>query len=156
MTHIAFKQNVHTRLEHIFKASALLIVSITKISPSDNKPVLKNLNGEFKARELSIIVGPSGSGKSTLLNLLSGYNSKNVSGTVKVNGSLRDQKLFRHHSSYVMQDNLLHPLLTVREAMRFSANLKIGKEMSAEEKEKRVSLTSSANQLRFFIFAFSD
>lgn len=107
--------------------------------PADNKPILKNLNGEFKARELTVIVGPSGSGKSTLLNLLSGYNSKNASGVIKVNGSLRDPKLFRHHSSYVMQDSLLHPLLTVREAMSFSANLKIGKEMSAEEKERRVS-----------------
>lgn len=116
-----------------------MIIFMSPTLPTDDKPVLKNLNGEFKARELSVIVGPSGSGKSTLLNLLSGYNSKNVSGVVKVNGSLRDPKLFRHTSSYVMQDNLLHPLLTVREAMSFSANLKIGKEMSAEEKEKRVS-----------------
>ena len=65
--------------------------------------------------------------------------SKNVSGVVKVNGSLRDQKQFRHISSYVMQDSLLHPLLTVKEAMSFSVNLKIGKELNAEEKEVRVS-----------------
>jgi ATP-binding cassette, subfamily G (WHITE), member 1 len=104
---------------------------------------LKNLNGEFKARELSVILGPSGSGKSTLLNLLSGYKSNsNVSGMVKVNGSPTDPKLFRHTSSYVMQDSLLHPLLSVKEAMSFSSNLKIGKEMSADEKQQRVSLGS--------------
>ena len=38
-----------------------------------------------------------------------------------------------------MQDSLLHPLLSVEEAMRFSVNLKIGKELNAEEKEERVS-----------------
>ena len=37
-----------------------------------------------------------------------------------------------------MQDNLLHPLLTVREAMTFSINLKIGKELNEDEKETRV------------------
>lgn len=62
----------------------------------------------------------------------------NVSGVVKVNGSPRDPKQFRHISSYVMQDSLLHPLLTVREAMSFSVNLKIGKELNAEDKETRV------------------
>lgn len=115
---------------------------------ADDKLVLKNLSGEFRARELSVILGPSGSGKSSLLNLLSGYKSKDVTGTVKVNGSLRDQKQFRHMSSYVMQDSLLHPLLTVQEAMRFSVNLKIGKELDADEKEQRVSaLSDSSRQL---------
>lgn len=55
-----------------------------------------------------------------------------------MNGSPRDPKQFRHISSYVMQDSLLHPLLTVREAMSFSVNLKIGKELNAEDKETRV------------------
>jgi ABC-type multidrug transport system ATPase subunit len=132
-----------------------LIAFLYFLSIADDKPVLKNLNGEFKSRELSVIVGPSGSGKSTLLNLLSGYNLKNVSGVIKVNGSPRDHKLFRHHSSYVMQDSLLHPLLSVAEAMSFSANLKIGKEMSEETKEKQVSSrplhSTRASQLRISI-----
>ncbi|CRL02482.1 CLUMA_CG015200, isoform A [Clunio marinus] len=104
-----------------------------------DKKVLKNLNGEFRSRELSVILGPSGSGKSTLLNLLSGYKLKNISGVIKVNGSPRNQKHFRHLSSYVMQDSLLHPLLTIREAMRFSSNLKIGKEMDDVEKKIRIN-----------------
>jgi ABC-type thiamine transport system ATPase subunit len=122
----------------------------------DEKQVLRNVSGEFHARELSAImgelysyqkiiiifysmVGPSGSGKSSLLDILSGYNtSRNIKGAIKINGILCDQKQFRHMSSYIMQDHFLHPLLTVQEAMKFSVNLKIGKEMSNEEKTKRV------------------
>lgn len=37
-----------------------------------------------------------------------------------------------------MQDHLLHPLLTVAEAMSFCINLKIGKELSDEQKEDKV------------------
>lgn len=106
---------------------------------TDDKSVLKNLNGDFRARELTVILGPSGSGKSSLLNLLSGYISKHA-GVVKVNGSPRDPQQFRHLSSYVMQDSLLHPLLTVKEAMNFSVNLKIGKELKEQEKQQRVKI----------------
>lgn len=105
----------------------------------DDKHVLKNLNGEFRARELSVIVGPSGGGKSSLLNVLSGYNREKFSGTVKVNGNPRDLKQFRYVSSYVMQDSLLHPQLTVNEAMKFSVNLKIGKHVDVNDKQRRVS-----------------
>jgi ATP-binding cassette, subfamily G (WHITE), member 1 len=101
--------------------------------------VLRNLNGEFRARELSAIMGPSGGGKSSLLNVLSGYNREQFSGTVKVNGSPRDLKQFRYVSSYVMQDSLLHPHLTVNEAMKFSVNLKIGKHVDVNDKQRRVS-----------------
>lgn len=38
-----------------------------------------------------------------------------------------------------MQDSILHPLLTVKEAMHFSSSLKIGDEMSKEDKRIRVS-----------------
>jgi ABC-type multidrug transport system ATPase subunit len=40
-----------------------------------------------------------------------------------------------------MQEHLLHPLLTVKEAMQFSVNLKTGKELSANEKQQRVTIT---------------
>lgn len=106
---------------------------------TDDKCVLKNLHGEFKSRELTVILGPSGSGKSSLMNILSGFQPKHFTGVVKVNGSVRDQRQFRHVSSYVMQDSLLQPLLTVREAMSFSVNLKIGKELNKEDKHARVS-----------------
>lgn len=122
---------------HSFRCFAIL----------DDKRVLHNLNGEFRARELSVILGPSGSGKSSFLNVLSGYKYKHVTGLVKVNGSVRDQKLFRHQSSYVLQDSLLHPLLSVKEAMSFSVNLKIGNELNANEKKQRVCACYTSDKI---------
>lgn len=68
---------------------------------SDNKEVLKNVSGEFRACELSAVVGQSGSGKTTLLNILSGYTGKNVPGCVKINGhkSVREIKRSRRGRS---------------------------------------------------------
>lgn len=37
------------------------------------KTILSELNGEFRANELTAIMGPSGAGKSSLLDILSGY-----------------------------------------------------------------------------------
>lgn len=62
-----------------------------------------------------------------------------MSGSVKINGYLRDARQFRRICSYIMQDHLLHPLLTVKEAMKFSVNLKVGNETSNAEKEEKVS-----------------
>ncbi|CAG9804367.1 unnamed protein product [Chironomus riparius] len=105
----------------------------------NDKLILNDLSGEFRSRELTAIMGPSGSGKSTLLDILSGYkNSNKIIGKIKVNESIRDPKQFRHISSYIMQDHLLHPLLTVEEAMSFCINLKIGKELSDHEKEDKI------------------
>ena len=60
-------------------------------------------------------------------------------GTVRVNNAERDVRGFRRHSSYIMQDDKLQPLLTVHEAMSIAANLKLGSEFSPKLKQERVS-----------------
>ena len=62
-----------------------------------------------------------------------------VSGSVLVNGMERDVHRFRRDSSYIMQDDKLQPLLTVREAMSIAANLKLGTEFSPKHRMERVS-----------------
>ncbi|CRL06230.1 CLUMA_CG019054, isoform A [Clunio marinus] len=104
----------------------------------NKKEILKGINGEFRGCELSAIMGPSGCGKSTLLNVLSGYSTSNVRGSIRVNGKPRDFNLFRKQSSYIMQEQNLHALLTLRETMLFSIRLKTGNSLKKEQREKKV------------------
>ncbi|KAH8267426.1 hypothetical protein KR018_001041 [Drosophila ironensis] len=104
----------------------------------ETKDVLKGMTGYFKSGELSAIVGPSGAGKSTLLNILSGYTTYGYTGDFHVNGNRRDLKAFKPNVAFIRQDTSLQALLTVKEAMHFAANLKVGTHMTLSEKRERV------------------
>jgi ABC-type multidrug transport system ATPase subunit/ABC-type multidrug transport system permease subunit len=75
--------------------------------------------------ELVALMGPAGAGKTTLLKALNGY-TRPVEGTVLFRGqSLYDYyDLYRHMMGYVPQDDIVHPQLTVRQALYFSARLR--------------------------------
>ena len=47
---------------------------------------------------------------------------------------------FKRLSGYVMQDDQLFPMLTVRETLMFSARLRLPGSMSLEEKRERVEI----------------
>jgi hypothetical protein len=65
-------------------------------------------------------------------------SSVGVSGTIQTNGHPRQLKSFSKLSSYIMQEDLIQPFLTVKEGMQVAANLKLGDELKASEKQLAV------------------
>ncbi|XP_050668652.1 ATP-binding cassette sub-family G member 1-like isoform X2 [Leptidea sinapis] len=104
-------------------------------SHKDGNRILHNVSGEFRSGELTCILGPSGAGKSSLLNILAGYTSNGVNGRITVNGHARDMRVYKKLCSYIMQDDVLQPRLTVMESMWVAADLKLGEELGKAEKE---------------------
>lgn len=97
--------------------------------------ILNGINGEFRAGQLTAIIGASGSGKSTLLDLLTGSKTGLANGTITFNGHQCENP----NIVYIMQNCELHMHITVWEAMYFSINLKVGEHMKNAEKTERVS-----------------
>lgn len=85
------------------------------------------------------LMGPSGAGKSTLMNVLNGYTPPEV-GQVLVNGRNLYEHFdeFRGMIGFVPQDDIIHADLTVREALFFSARLRLPKDFSNRDIHKRI------------------
>lgn len=107
-------------------------------SRKNAKTILKNVSGKLRSKELTAIMGPSGAGKSTLLNILSGYKTSNIEGSITMNGRERNLSVFRKLSAYIMQDNQLHANLTVQEAMTVATHLKLSKKFGKESKQEMI------------------
>jgi ABC-type multidrug transport system ATPase subunit/ABC-type multidrug transport system permease subunit len=90
-------------------------------------------------RSLLAVVGPSGSGKSTLLGALTGQRPAD-SGEVRYAGrDLYDSyDELRQRIGLVPQDDILHPQLTVRRALRYAAELRFPADTPARERNGRV------------------
>lgn len=88
------------------------------------------------------MIGKSGCGKSTLLNTLSGFiNACGITGSILINDEEWNRSKFKKKFAYIMQEENLHPLLTVMEAMKFSIKLKTGNAFSeAQQNEKITSI----------------
>jgi ABC transport system ATP-binding/permease protein len=86
--------------------------------------------------ELVALMGPAGAGKTTLLKALNGYTPP-AQGSVLFNGAdlYRFYDRFRQQMGYVPQDDIVHPQLTVRQALYFSARLRT--DLSDEEIDRR-------------------
>lgn len=80
--------------------------------------------------------------------MLYGFSTAGVQGSVKVNDRPRHMKLFNKLSSYIMQEDILQPRLTVHEAMMYSANFKLGSDIRQKDKLAVVRNYIVTNPLR--------
>ena len=113
-------------------------------NPSAMKTLLDHVSFKALPGDFIALMGPSGAGKTTLLLTLNGYLPPS-GGQVRINGedlyAIYDN--LRGAIGYVPQDDIVHPELTVWEAVRYSARFRLPPDYSEEEIDRRVSTTLS-------------
>ncbi|GLT89664.1 hypothetical protein SLE2022_076410 [Rubroshorea leprosula] len=109
------------------------------ISDINTRILLNDISGEAREGEIMAVLGRSGSGKSTLIDALANRISKeSLKGTLTLNGEVLESRLLKAISAYVMQDDLLFPMLTVEETLMYSAEFRLPRSLSKGKKKARV------------------
>jgi ABC-type multidrug transport system ATPase subunit len=107
-------------------------------APSESKRILYSASADMPAGTLTAIIGGSGSGKTTMLNTMA---ERMTSGRMSFGGSTTFNGMTGVNSirsAYVMQQDVLLPTLTVRETLRYSADLRLPPPTTEEERRKVV------------------
>ncbi|AEO64368.1 uncharacterized protein THITE_2110465 [Thermothielavioides terrestris NRRL 8126] len=106
--------------------------------PGGTRRLLDNVFGYVKPGELTALMGASGAGKTTLLDVLAARKNIGViTGDILVDG-VKPGKEFQRGTSYAEQLDVHDPTQTIREALRFSADLRQPYETPREEKYRYV------------------
>jgi len=104
------------------------------------KKILDNVYGQSPAGQVTAIMGTSGSGKTSLLNILSGRVSSGKDIDVQANIIMNGRRVnpatniaVRQSIAFVTQDDSLQVTATPREAIAFSARLRLSKYLMSKD-----------------------
>jgi ABC-type multidrug transport system ATPase subunit/pSer/pThr/pTyr-binding forkhead associated (FHA) protein len=133
----------------------LVQIGLTVKARGSGQPLalLDHVSFSIYPKELVGMLGPSGAGKTTLLMTVLGIN-RPTSGGVLLNGRPLFQQYdsFRTNVGYVPQDDIVHPELTVREALYYACKLRLpagtsrhAMEHAIDETLKQVGLWEQRN-----------
>jgi ABC transport system ATP-binding/permease protein len=95
-----------------------------------DKEILAETTLSIEPGELVAFIGESGSGKTTLLKALAGVTTPSA-GSVTVNGETVATRLT--DIGYLPQDEIVHPDLSVRESLQYSAKLRLPADTGDDE-----------------------
>ncbi len=111
-------------------------------NPGSMKTLLDHVSFKALPGDMIALMGPSGAGKTTLLMTLNGYLPP-TAGQVRINGEdlYAIYDALRGSIGYVPQDDIVHPELTVFEAVKYSAQFRLPPDYSDEEINQRVEQT---------------
>ncbi|EOA23566.1 hypothetical protein CARUB_v10016759mg [Capsella rubella] len=109
---------------------------------ASTKTLLDDVSGEACDGQILAVLGGSGAGKSTLIDALAGRVAEDsLKGTVTLNGEkVLQSRLLKVISAYVMQDDLLFPMLTVKETLMFASEFRLPRSLSKSKKMERVEV----------------
>ncbi|MDX6520618.1 MAG: transport system ATP-binding/permease protein [Gaiellales bacterium] len=116
----------------------LLALDLCSELPNGRR-ILDGVSFPLAPTSLMAVVGPSGAGKTTLLGAVTGFRPPS-SGSLIYGGrdlyAAHDE--LRSRIGYVPQDDVLHPALTVRAALRFAARLRFAPDVDRRTRDARV------------------
>ena len=117
----------------------LIVRARTKAGVGQGAVLLRGISGRL-SYGLTALMGLSGSGKSTLLNSLACRLdvSTEQEGELTLNGEPFSNAELKRIAGYVMQDDLLNGHLTVQETLAYSAELRLPKEWTTQQRQQRV------------------
>ena len=116
-----------------------LVATDLSVQLPDGRPIVAGVELDVGAGELVAIIGPSGAGKSTLLKLLTG-RLKPSSGGASYDGYDVYEQFdgVRSMIGVVPQDDIVHRLLTVRQALSFAAKLRLPDDTDGQERRATI------------------
>ncbi|GAB3755867.1 ATP-binding cassette domain-containing protein [Yimella radicis] len=103
------------------------------------KKLLDDISFALEGSSLLAVIGPSGAGKSTLLKALTG-SQQATEGEVYYDGRDLYENFddLRHRIGVVPQDDVVHRQLTVKQALRFAAELRFPDDLDKHLRDRRV------------------
>ncbi|YAL84056.1 FHA domain-containing protein [Dermacoccaceae bacterium W4C1] len=103
------------------------------------KKLLDDISFALEGSSLLAVIGPSGAGKSTLLKALTG-SQQATEGEVYYDGRdlYQNYQDLRHRIGVVPQDDVVHRQLTVKQALRYAAELRFPDDLDAHLRDERV------------------
>jgi ABC-type multidrug transport system ATPase subunit len=104
------------------------------------KTLLENVSLDARPGTLTAVIGPSGAGKSTLARQVAGLTHP-TSGTVTFEGHdiHAEYASLRSRIGMVPQDDVVHPQLTVEQALMFAAELRLPPDTSKDDRAQVVA-----------------
>lgn len=107
---------------------------------ADRKLLLCDVSFSLEKGAFLAVVGPSGAGKTTLLNALTGFRPADE-GSVWLGGRdlYAEYDDLRRRIGYVPQDDIIHTQLSVRQALRYTAELRFPHDVPRAERRLRVN-----------------
>jgi ABC-type multidrug transport system ATPase subunit len=95
------------------------------------------------------LMGASGAGKTTLLDVIAGRKSGGeMRGTIKLNGHVVKKETFARLTAYCEQQDLHNAFTTVKEALEFSATLRLPSDVSKDARKAFVDEALDILELR--------
>jgi ABC-type multidrug transport system ATPase subunit len=110
-----------------------------RLDASGGKTLLNQVSVHIPAGQVTALLGASGAGKSTLLKVLAGFLPP-TSGDVFFNGEPMsvNYQAFRSSVAFVPQDDIIHPMLSVEEALNYASRLRLPEDLTPLERSQQI------------------